>query len=52
MAERSGRSACWSRPPLSNRAARRPAKEGDLLLRIDPRPYRDALAQARASLIT
>ncbi|MBF3057097.1 biotin/lipoyl-binding protein, partial [Pseudomonas aeruginosa] len=27
-------------------------RQGDLLLRIDPRPYRDALAQARASLIT
>ncbi|WP_258164125.1 multidrug transporter subunit MdtN [Pseudomonas sp. 17104299] len=27
-------------------------RQGDLLLRIDPRPYRDALAQARARLVT
>ncbi|MGN7741542.1 multidrug transporter subunit MdtN [Pseudomonas sp. 22526] len=27
-------------------------KQGDLLLRIDPRPYRDALVQAKARLIT
>jgi membrane fusion protein, multidrug efflux system len=27
-------------------------RQGDLLLRIDPRPYEDALAQARAQLVT
>ncbi|WP_175689075.1 multidrug transporter subunit MdtN [Burkholderia anthina] len=29
-----------------------PVKQGDLLFRIDPRPYQDALNQARARLVT
>ncbi|CAB3795778.1 Multidrug resistance protein MdtN [Paraburkholderia ultramafica] len=29
-----------------------PVKQGDLLFRIDPRPYKDALNQARARLVT